>query len=77
MYVRASTQRPFKSQKGDSSGGREVFMSYWHEAIAKLNREQVAMFTLKSQRISRAAPQSHINNAGCKDTTVRDMKQML
>ena len=50
-------------------------MSYWHEAIAKLNREQVAMFTLKSQRISRAAPQSHINT-GCKDTTVRDMKQM-
>ena len=50
-------------------------MLYWHEAIAKLNREQVAMFTLKSQRISRAAPQSHINT-GCKDTTVRDMKQM-
>ena len=51
-------------------------MSYWHEAIAKLNREQVAMFTLKSQRISRAAPQSHYN-AGCKATTVSDVKKML
>ena len=50
-------------------------MSYWHEAIAKLNREQVAMFTLKSQRISRAAPQNHYN-AGCKDTTVKCCKNL-
>ena len=49
MYVRASTQRPFKSQKGDSSGGREVFMSYWHEAIAKLNREFCNVYIEKSK----------------------------
>ena len=53
LAAREKTNGPLKV-KNDSSGGREVFMLYWHEAIAKLNREEAAMFTLKSQRISRA-----------------------
>ena len=48
LAAREKTNGPLKV-KNDSSGGREVFMSYWHEAIAKLNRERCNVYIEKSK----------------------------
>ena len=52
-FSREKTNGPLKV-KNDSSGGREVFMLYWHEAIAKLNRERCNVYIEKSKNFQGA-----------------------